>query len=137
MARWKPIGRLLCELTCSFWVEVTNEMGCKSSDTILILPESFKIYLPTAFSPNHDEVNDVFLPVSTFDLDFKYELMIFNRYGQIVFSSNKFSEGWDGNYQNYPCPMEVYTWIVNVQPIGENVFYTGPNMMKGNVTLLR
>jgi gliding motility-associated-like protein len=121
----------------TFWVEVTNEYGCKSSDTILIFPESFKIYLPTAFSPNNDNINDIFIPISTSEVDFDYEIMIFNRYGQMVFKSNSFSEGWDGNYQNLPCPVEVYTWIVVVQPLVESSFYAGQNMMKGNVTLLR
>ena len=121
----------------TFWVDVTNEFGCKSSDTILIFPESFKIYLPTAFSPNNDNVNDIFIPISPYEVDFDYEIMIFNRYGQMVFKSNSISEGWDGNYQNLPCPVEVYTWIVVVQPMVESSFYAGQNMMKGNVTLLR
>jgi gliding motility-associated-like protein len=121
----------------TFWVEVTNEFGCKSSDTVMIFPESFNIYLPTAFSPNNDNVNDIFIPKSTYEVDFDYEIMIFNRYGQMVFKSNSFSEGWDGNYQNQPCPMEVYTWFVIVHPMVENSFYTGQNLMKGNVTLLR
>ena len=121
----------------TFWVDVTNEFGCKSSDTILIYPESFKIYLPTAFSPNNDNVNDIFIPISPYEVDFDYEIMIFNRYGQMVFKSNSISEGWNGNYQNLPCPVEVYTWIVVVQPMVESSLYAGQNIMKGNVTLLR
>ncbi len=121
----------------AFWVEVTDEFGCKSSDTIVIFPESFKICTPTAFSPNYDEVNDVFLPICTQDVDFEYELSIYNRYGQLVFKSNNFTNGWDGNYLSQPCPMEVYIWIIRVEPSIDDVFYSGPVMMKGNVTLLR
>jgi gliding motility-associated-like protein len=121
----------------TFWVEVEDDVGCKSVDTILILPESFQIFLPTAFTPNNDGINDIFIPVSTYNVDFNYELLIFNRYGEMVFKTNTFTEGWDGKYLNQPCPIEVYIWIVNVRPFEGSVFYSGSSNMKGNVTLLR
>jgi len=125
------------ELPGTFWVDVTTDIGCKSSDTIHIKPVYFQIHVPTAFSPNGDQVNDVFIPNYTFNVDLDYEMMIFNRYGEMVFKSKNINLGWDGNYLQQPCPLEVYTWIINAKTPTKNDFVLGTIIMNGNVTLLR
>ncbi|MCD4682691.1 MAG: gliding motility-associated C-terminal domain-containing protein [Bacteroidales bacterium] len=127
----------ITELPGTFWVEVTDDTGCKSSDTILIEPEYIQIHVPDAFSPNGDEVNDIFIPISSYEANLEYEMMIFNRYGEMVFLSKSINTGWDGNYHQQPCPMEVYIWVINAKTRTKNAFYSGPIILKGNVTLLR
>lgn len=125
------------EVPGTFWIEVSDDIGCKSSDTILIEPVLFDIHVPTAFSPNGDNLNEVFVPISTYEMDMNYELMIFNRYGEMVFKSNDFELGWDGRYLNNPCPVEVYTWIIQAEPQEKTAFFSKPVKLSGNVTLLR
>ncbi len=128
---------LITQLPGSFWVEVTDDIGCKSSDTILIEPIYIEINVPNAFSPNGDLINDIFIPIFTYEANLEYELMIFNRYGEMVFQTKSITNGWDGNFKNYSCPMEVYTWVIQASAKTNNAFYSGPIVMKGNVTLLR
>lgn len=127
----------ITELPGVFWVEVTDDTGCKSSDTILIEPVYIQIHVPDAFSPNGDDINDIFIPISSYEANLEYEMMIFNRYGEMVFLSNNINTGWDGNYHRQPCPMEVYIWVINAKTRTKNAFYSGPIVLKGNVTLLR
>ncbi len=88
------------------------------------------VELPTAFTPNGDDNNDVFI-VRGKDI-IKIDLKIFNRWGQLVFHSKDPYLGWDGTYKGKLQEMEVYDWLLNATlKNGQNVF------RKGNVTLLR
>ncbi len=132
-----------------YWVEVWDALGCKSSDTIMITPVPFSFHVPTAFSPNGDDLNPTFEIYTSydlhylwdynidFDIDFDFEFYVFNRWGQEVFYTNDFNEVWDGTYNNIPCPTEVYTWILVVKMEEENEFFTKSTQLTGNVTLVR
>ncbi|MCB2218914.1 MAG: gliding motility-associated C-terminal domain-containing protein [Bacteroidetes bacterium] len=121
----------------TYYVDVWDALGCKSSDTIQIDPIPFKIHVPTAFSPNDDNINDTFFIRTSYTVDFDYELMVFNRWGELVFESNDPEESWDGSFQDVPCPMEVYVWVINAQTFEDNAFFSGNTLLKGTVTLLR
>lgn len=92
------------------------------------------LFVPTAFSPNADGVNDVFLPryPCSRSLQF-YELKIYNRWGQVVFSSNARDRGWDGTMAGHKADIGVYYYTVKVwaEGKGEELF------RKGSLTLLR
>ena len=120
-----------------FWVDVSDDIGCKSSDAILIEPLFINIFVPTAFSPNGDNLNDVFVPISAYEVTMDYNMMIFNRFGEMVFESDKFDYGWDGSYIGNPCPVEVYTWYIHAEPRVKTIFFSKPVELSGNVTLLR
>lgn len=60
-----------------------------------------------------------------------YELYVFNRWGQEVFSSKHISDEWDGNYKGAPAPSEAYVWVVKYKLLGT------PRSAKGSVTLIR
>jgi len=86
--------------------------------------------LPTAFTPNGDDNNDVFKV--RWKNVIKMHLRIFNRWGELVFESRDPNIGWDGTYKGEPQEMEVYDWLLNA------AFKNGREIFrKGNVTLLR
>ena len=68
------------------------------------------IYLPTAFSPNNDGVNDSFGAVGNGIED--YELQIFNRWGNKVFESNDIDNKWDGSDNGDDAEVGTYTYMV-------------------------
>ena len=90
---------------------VMTERGC--SDTVVksvFIEQDFTMYVPNAFTPNGDNVNDVFLPVIR---SLKtYQLRIFDRWGQMVFSTSDILQGWDGTFNGQPCKQDVYSWKV-------------------------
>jgi gliding motility-associated-like protein len=92
----------------------TTSTGCPNSDTSGILLTSGAeclgaVYFPNAFKPENDSVNNQFRPVvrniSTFTM------YIYNRWGQLVFSTDNAAKGWDGTYKDKPCPAGTYTFI--------------------------
>ena len=97
-------------------LEVISNNGCK--DTVykkLRIIEDWNLYVPNAFTPNNDGVNDVFQPKG-YNIK-TYKLLIFNRWGQCVFSTSAFEHGWDGSFKNSSSigsQDDVYTWKINV-----------------------
>jgi len=81
-------------------LHVTDDYGC--SDTvshIVKIIDEMVVFIPNAFTPDGDGVNDVFKPSGTgFNLD-KYEMIIFDRWGKTIFISNNFDLGWDGKVE--------------------------------------
>jgi gliding motility-associated-like protein len=116
---------------------VKTEQGC--TDTVvkvIVVGEDFNIYVPNAFTPNGDGINDVFQPKG-FGI-VKYELQIFDRWGERLFQTNTFEQGWDGIRQkkndiNYTVSkQEVYVWKINATDVfGKHHEYTG------HVTLIK
>ena len=109
------------------WLEVTDANGCKAVDSVLVLtfcPTRF--YTPNIFSPNFDGVNDLFLifPEEQVSL---FSLMIFNRWGELVFESKDPGEGWDGTYRGKPAPPDLYLWAAQLDEFN----------LSGNVVLIR
>ncbi len=102
--------------------EFTDEL------TVYVIP-----YIPNAFTPNGDGLNDIFrivgLPPENLTL---FNMQIFNRWGQVVFSSNNILEGWDGTLNGQICPDDDYVWVI---------FYEYDKKTKtsnkGSVTLVR
>ncbi|MES2779916.1 MAG: gliding motility-associated C-terminal domain-containing protein, partial [Bacteroidota bacterium] len=78
----------------------TNLLGCVDSSMTRIEIHQEQIFLPTAFTPNGDGLNDVFRPGGVGAKD--YKLTIYNRWGQAVFTSNNANVGWDGTIDGSP-----------------------------------
>jgi len=78
----------------------------------------FAFWLPNAFSPNEDGINDIWHPHgSSINVD-EYAISIFDRYGNILFESEDFNQGWNGdgvNKQGYYSPNAVYSYLLKVQ----------------------
>jgi len=104
---------------------VKNTWGC--SDTvvkIVTIGSEYSLYVPNAFTPDGDGLNDIFYPKGTGIT--KYELTIFDRWGELLFTSEDFYKGWDGTYKGVMCKTDTYTWKINVNdPEGRNREYVG------------
>ena len=100
---------------------VENEFGCKDSaiSKVIIYPE-FELYIPNAFTPDGDDINDSFL-CKGYGID-RYSISILNRWGQLVFSSNDINKAWDG--KNAINGVYVYR-IEIIDLIGKLHFFEG------------
>jgi gliding motility-associated-like protein len=107
------------------------EEGCSHSLTMgdLILKDA-ALFVPNAFSPNGDGVNDA-LNVTILNLK-KYQLFIYNRFGENVFQTTDIFNNWDGKYKNKDVSVGTYYYVIMGKTIGDkDVKYTG------SVTLIR
>ena len=98
---------------------VKSDKGCL--DTLLrplVVGEDFGLYVPNAFTPNEDGINDGFQPKG-FGIA-KYELYVFDRWGEKLFHTKIFEEAWDGTYQGRGhtiCEEGVYTWLIEATDV--------------------
>jgi gliding motility-associated-like protein len=88
----------------------------------------FYFNVPNAFTPNGDGLNDTFRPVATGELIRQFSMVIYNRWGQMVFETSDYSGGWDGKN----APAGVYGWVISYSDYMGKLF-----KMKGGVTLIR
>ncbi len=114
-----------------YFVEVTNECGTAMDSCEIFYEDCDQIiWVPNAFTPNGDGNNDAFLPYIN-NVDF-YNIVIFNRWGKLVFESSNNTIGWDGNYNGKKSVEGVYTWRIKYTN------FTGENFTKfGYVVLYR
>ena len=105
-----------------------NVNGCSDTSMLFVIVNGvYNFYVPSAFTPDGDGINDYFFPLGESVSDQGYELRIFNRWGDVVFFSEEMSVKWDGTYQSGPAELGVYVWIVKtIDAItGEFREYTG------------
>lgn len=129
-----PIGQYDSNVdSVRYKVEVFNSLGC--SDSAFIKVKVFKtnpsIFVPSAFTPNNDGRNDLIRPIAVGIQKINY-FRIFNRWGQMVFSTSTNGHGWDGRISGTPQATNTFVWMVSA------VDYLGkPYFQKGTVTLIR
>jgi len=115
-----------------YQLRVSNSQGCVGYDTINIKyylgPD---VYIPNAFSPNGDGMNDRFrfIPVGFVSYDF---FRIYNRWGEEIHASTDFRNGWDGTIKGKPAPVDTYIWILRGKDLNGQTI-----LRKGTVTLVR
>jgi gliding motility-associated-like protein len=101
---------------------VTDNNGCMDTvqDTIKI-KEIFTIYIPNAFTPNEDYINDLFFPQGISIDPNEYEMAIFDRWGKLVFKSTTWGEGWNGTLENKGdvknVVMDAYVYRIKIKEI--------------------
>jgi gliding motility-associated-like protein len=115
-----------------FSVAGTDVNGCRSSTDIQIEAQPCcNIWMPNAFSPNADGLNDVFKPESQGHPG-EYVLHIFNRWGETVFSSFNINKGWDGSINGKPAEIADYYYRISGKCVNGE-----PINLKGTCTLIR
>ena len=100
---------------------------------ISTLSFSQEIYIPNAFTPDGDGLNDYFIPrelLSSGLLQFK--MSIYNRWGEKMYETNDLNKGWDGNYLGKQAPEGVYVYKIIVTSLEDKIF-----QYNGTFTLIR
>lgn len=106
--------------------------GCPTEPVLyyvdLLGCDIFDIYIPNAFSPNNNGLNDEWFPIAH---NYKHLMIwIYDRWGTNVFYST--GKGWDGTYKSLNCKLGVYVYVVVAVDL-----YNGIHQFKGNITLIR
>jgi len=129
-----PVARLTGEQdSVRYKVFVRNALGCLDSATILvkIFRTEPKIFVPTGFTPNGDGLNDFLRPIGVGIDRFEY-FRVYNRWGQLVFSTTQNGKGWDGTIGGRPQTTNTFVWLTKAYD------YTGKVVFaKGTATLIR
>ena len=116
----------------TYTVKVSNLCGSKTASVNINALCDPELYIPTAFTPNADRINDLFRipPSSGYQLT---SMQVFNRWGQLIFDGKENSPGWDGNYQRNPQPAGLYPYRMEMMAIR-----SGKKMVKtGTIQLIR
>jgi gliding motility-associated-like protein len=116
-----------------YWLDVTDEKGCKGRDTIFVQPKGCMsgVYVPNAFTPNGDGKNDVFRAM-VFGNVKSFRLTIYNRWGEIVYETTDRSKGWNGTLRQTTQDTNVFAWTCQYQVEGEK-----EKVQKGTLVLIR
>lgn len=91
-----------------------NTLGCSdTAQTVIIIKDDIEVYVPNAFTPDGDENNNIFKPVfSSNKLVYEFEMLVFDRWGELIFETKNQEIGWDGTYlaKGELCKEGVYVW---------------------------
>lgn len=113
----------------SFWVTSIN--GCNDTiDYTVFVKDFMTIYVPNAFSPNENEINDYFYAYGTLVKTFRME--VYDRWGNLLFETDDLRIGWDGFYKGNKVMNDVYVWKVYATD-----FFDEASTFIGHVTVVR
>lgn len=113
----------------------TSSKGCVDIAYILVeIAPDFALYIPNAFTPDGNNVNDIFQPMGVGIDEENYRMDIFDRWGENIFTSNNFRKGWDGSVKgsSKSAPQGVYTYKLMVKDTQGN-----KHPYVGHVTVIR
>lgn len=116
-----------------YWLSVKDNNNCEGRDTIQVYLKNCMegFYIPTAFTPNNDGINDSFRPLLFGNIT-KYSFAVYNRWGQVVFTSTNPQKAWDGTFKGMTQGTHVFMWTCSYQLEGDTEKFE-----KGTVTLIR
>jgi gliding motility-associated-like protein len=123
--------------TTTYTVIVTGTNDCVSSDSVKVVIaelncDSTSIFIPNAFSPDNDDLNDVLYVRETHNCISQLTLQIYDRWGELVFETTSLSNGWDGTFRGKPMKMQVFIYFLRA------TLNNGQTINKrGNITLMR
>jgi len=123
----KPIANYAGSTT--YCVRVTDDNGCSGNSCVELQVSS--IFIPNAFTPNEDALNETFLPVVNEVHEYKF--LIFDKWGEKLFESSDPEKGWDGFYNGKMCPQNVYVYKLTFMDNEKNL----PHEYAGKVALIR
>ncbi|MGV8113343.1 MAG: gliding motility-associated C-terminal domain-containing protein [Lentimicrobium sp.] len=113
-----------------YTLQLTTHNLCAGADStyLKMLEAESPFLVPNAFTPNNDGLNDAFRPVLDYERVRMFSMVIYNRWGQVIFETTNPAEGWDGQ----DAPSGVYTWTITYSD------YLGKvSKLRGSVTLVR
>jgi gliding motility-associated-like protein len=102
---------ILVNQTGTYYITVTKD-ECAGSDTVRVTPGDCDVYIPSAFTPNNDNLNEKFGVVeNAFVQDFSFR--VFSKWGELIFHSTNINDKWDGTFKGKKMPSGSYFWMLN------------------------
>ncbi|MCB0641755.1 MAG: gliding motility-associated C-terminal domain-containing protein, partial [Phaeodactylibacter sp.] len=145
---WDPIGNLSCldcldpiaapTETTLYTLTIVDPNGCTDTEQTLIeVIPNYELYIPNAFSPDFDGINDGFTLYAGTNVASIQELLIFDRWGELIFRNTNFSPndpvlGWDGRFRGELMDAGIFVYLARVRFMDDHV-----EVFKGDVLLLR
>ncbi len=128
-----PVFNALFELEQLYTINITTAAGCLTVDTQLVkVIKEVKVYVPTAFTPNNDGLNDFIKPIMMGIKELQY-FRIYNRWGQVVYDYNHGDpQGWNGKIGGQLQTTGVYVWMFSAIGWDKKV-----HTQKGTLALIR
>ena len=132
---WQPGGQhsqfITIDSIGKYFITVTDTNGCFGKDSVTIKDNCpFTCFIPNAFTPNDDNMNDTFQPVCSYISESK--LFIYNRWGELIFESVDINKGWDGRCQGIMMNSGMFVYSL------ETTLQNGETInRKGNISLIR
>lgn len=115
-----------------FYYTAEGHNVCKLNDSVAVYGENCcYLFIPNAFSPNGDGLNDLFGPNEGLESSFGYSLMIYNRWGEMMFKGSNPNDHWDGTYKGKMLDVGVYFYNLTYKCDGKS------HHQKGEVHLIR
>lgn len=116
---WQPNNEVTRTIGVSlpgiYGVRVTNKYGCYADDQVEFADSCpHFVFVPNAFSPNEDHLNDLFVKVWNFTPK-EYTFRIFNRWGELLFETNDINAGWDARVSGTTVEQDVYVYKITYQ----------------------
>ncbi|WP_165917314.1 PKD domain-containing protein, partial [Flaviaesturariibacter aridisoli] len=106
---WYPVATLSQQQ--EYRIQVSFASGCVTVDTLLVrVQKGDDIFVPTAFSPDGDGVNDLLKPITVGLTTFRY-FRVYDQLGREVFATTAINQGWDGRYKGQPLRADTYIWV--------------------------
>jgi gliding motility-associated-like protein len=95
-----------------YWLEVKDASNCKGRDSILVTPKECLtgFHIPNAFTPDRNGLNDDFKPFIGGVIKY-YQFTIYNRWGQVVFTTKELMKGWDGTFGGTQQDTNIFVWM--------------------------
>lgn len=113
-------------------IRITDSNYCKTADTLkVIILKKNGVYVPTAFTPNGDGINDILRPHIVGMKNFK-RFAVYNRLGNMVYATDKYGEGWDGRWRGSLQEAGTFAWSAEYFTTGDQLI-----SVKGYFVLLR
>ncbi len=126
-----PNSQIMPKTSGCYKIRATNNFNCIADDEVCVeVTTNYNIYIPNIFTPNEDGLNDVFIVYGT-GLT-KFEMIIFDRWGEKLFSSNDQLKGWDGVYKGKISKNDVYPYLIKYTSLDGKT-----HTKSGHVTLLK
>jgi gliding motility-associated-like protein len=108
---------------------VTNQYGCQDNITMpIVVHPDFAVYIPNSFTPNGDGKNDIFYPLGMGVNPEQFSMIIFDRWGNVIYKTDVWPGGWDGTVQgtSQVCQVDTYVYkITTYDPDGSRKVYIG------------
>ncbi len=122
-------------VTTNYCVSLVDPNGCTSDDCInvTVLQDCGELYIPTAFSPDADENNDLYqIRINPLCVQ-SMQMQIFDRWGELIIEMNDINESWDGMYKGEPLNSASFAYVLRIK-LSNN---PEEQLFKGNITLIK